>query len=74
MPQYELDGVGPARFSGLRRGRTPEEAARLAGEISDAAALVIEGEGDREGWRAVTADGAPAGRLRLHQRMRFRRD
>ncbi|MDX1420333.1 MAG: hypothetical protein R3181_10235 [Rubricoccaceae bacterium] len=74
MPQYELDAVGPARFSGRRRGRTPEEAARRAGQVPDASALAVAPEADREGWQAVTVDGVPAGRLRPHARMRFRRD
>jgi hypothetical protein len=74
MPQYELEGVGPSRFSGLQRGRTPEEAARLAGGVPDASALVVSPEVDRDGWQAVTVDDVPSGRLRLHQRMRFRRD
>jgi hypothetical protein len=74
MPQYELDAVGPARFSGLQRGRTPEEAVRLAGGVPDPGTLVVAPEADREGWQAVTVDGQPSGRVRLHQRMRFRRD
>jgi len=74
MPQYELDAVGPARFTGLQRGRTPEEAVRRAGQVPDDSALVIGPEADREGWQDVAVDGAPAGRVRPHQRMRFRRD
>jgi hypothetical protein len=74
MPQYELEGIGPTRFTGLQRGRAPEEAARLAGNIPEASALVVAPETDREGWQAVSVDGRPSGRLRLHQRMRFRRD
>ena len=74
MPQYELDAVGLSHFSGLQRGRTPEEAVRQAGEVPDASALVVAPEPDREGWQAVTVDGDAAGRVRLHQRMRFRRD
>ena len=74
MPQYELEAVGPARFSGLQRGRTPEEAVHLAGGVPDDQTLVVAPEADREGWQAVLVDGQPAGRLRPHQRMRFRRD
>jgi hypothetical protein len=74
MPQYELDAAGPARSSGRQRGRTPEEAVRLAGEVPDASTLVVAPEADGEGWQAVTVDGVPSGRVRPHQRMRFRRD
>lgn len=74
MPQYELEKVGPARFSGLSRGRTPEEAVRLAGGVPDTSTLVL-GEADGPGaWRPVRVDGVPAGRVRPHARMRFRRD
>jgi hypothetical protein len=73
MPQFELEDVGPESFTGLRRGRTPEEAARLAGGIPAEAVLVLA-EPDREDWQTVALDGQPAGRIRLHQRMRFRRD
>ncbi len=74
MPQYELDAVGPARFTGLQRGRTPEEAVRRAGGVPDDQSLLIEPEADVQGWQAVLVDGAPSGRVRPHQRMRFRRD
>jgi hypothetical protein len=74
MPQYELDAVGPARYSGLQRGRTPEEAVRTAGAVPDTSTLVIGAEEGPEGWCPVTVDGTPAGRVRPHQRMRFRRD
>lgn len=74
MPQFELEEVGPAGFSGRVRGRTPEEAVRQAAELPEAARVEVEEETDLHGWAAVRVDGQPAGRVRLHQRMRFRRD
>lgn len=68
MPQYEVEiaGKAPARV----RGRDPEDAVRRAG-LADAA---VEPEPDLQGWRDVTASGSVVGRVREHQRMRFRRD
>lgn len=74
MPQYELEDVGPASFTGRQRGRSPEEAVRQAADLPDDAPLEVEPEADLQGWQAVRIDGAPSGRVRLHQRMRFRRD
>ncbi len=72
MPQFELDGVGPARTSGLRRARDAEDAVRRA--VGVGVAAVVEAEEDVQGWRTVQIGGEPAGRVRVHQRMRFRRD
>ncbi|MEM1043355.1 MAG: hypothetical protein AAGI91_12085 [Bacteroidota bacterium] len=74
MPQYELDAVGPGRTSGRTRGRTPEETVRRAADVPAEAEVCVEAEADLQGWRAVYVDGAPSGRVRLHQRMQFRRD
>lgn len=74
MPQYELEGVGPARFTGLERGRTAEDAARRAGTIPDDQPVEVGEPEGPQSWQAVAVGGVPAGRLRLHQRMRFRRD
>ena len=74
MPQYELDTAGPVAFSGLTRGRSPEDAVRRAGGVPEESRVEVgEPEGPEE-WQAVRVDGEPAGRLRAHQRMRFRRD
>ena len=73
MPQFELDTVGPDRFCGRTRGRTPEDAVQRAAGL-DAAATVSLGSEDLQGWRDVEIDGQPSGRVRLHQRMQFRRD
>lgn len=74
MPQYELDNAGPVRFSGLARGRTPEDAVRRSGGVPGDAPVEIEEPEGPEGWQPVRVGGEPAGRLRAHQRMRFRRD
>jgi len=74
MPQFELDAVGPESVSGLFRGRTPEEAIRRAGGVDDEVPVVVVSEEDVQGWQQVEIDSTPAGRVRLHQRMRFRRD
>jgi hypothetical protein len=74
MPQFELDHVGRDGLSGLFRGRGPEEAVRRATGITEDAPIRVEDEPDLQGWREVYIDGQPAGRVRLHQRMRFRRD
>ena len=74
MPQYELDTVGPARTSGRFRGRTPEEAVRRAADLPEDAGLTVEDDADLHGWRAVRLSGEASGRVRLHQRMQFRRD
>lgn len=74
MPQFELDSVGSDRVSGLFRGRTAEEAVLRALERQPGAPLAVAAAEDVQGWREVLLDDAPAGRVRLHQRMRFRRD
>ncbi len=66
--------MGPASFSGLVRGRTPDEAIRRATDVPDAVEIAVEAEADVHGWQTVLFDGAPMGRVRPHQRMRFRRD
>lgn len=73
MPQFELDAVGPECFSGRVRGRTPEEAVRRVAGLDEAIEIALGGE-DLQGWRAVEIDGGASGRIRLHQRMQFRRD
>ena len=74
MPQYELDAVGPDRVTDLRRGRTPEGAVRTALGVGDDVAVEVGPAEGAEGWRAVRVDGVASGRIRPHQRMRFRRD
>jgi len=74
MPQYEVETVGPERYSGLVRGRSPEDAVRRAGGVPDASAVEVGAAEGPEAWQAVRVDGREAGRVRAHQRMRFRRD
>lgn len=74
MPQYELDAVGAEEYSGRVRGRTPDEAVRRAISLPDDAAVVLADDEDLHGWREVRIDSTPSGRVRLHQRMQFRRD
>ena len=74
MPQFELEQVGPDGFSGLARGRTPEEAVRRGIRLREECIVTIDSEADVQGWQSVQVDGAPSGRVRPHQRMRFRRD
>lgn len=74
MPQFELDGVGPARFTGLTRARDAEDAARRAGAAPVGEPVDVAAPEGPDGWQAVRVGGSDAGRLRAHQRMRFRRD
>ena len=77
MPQFEIEtAAAPGPSAGppaLTRGRTPEEAFRQAAGVPDTAALELD-PADREGWHVARVDGVEAGRVRPHQRMRFRRD
>ncbi|MDT0630588.1 hypothetical protein RQM47_13695 [Rubrivirga sp. S365] len=71
MPQFETAPLnGPSAFV---RARSAE------GAVADAAGRDVEAVevGDAEagsGWREATVDGAPWGRVRPRDRMRFRRD
>jgi len=73
VPQYELDRTG-AEAGALVRGRSPEDAVRRAAEVPDATAVEVDAPEGVEGWQAVRVGGEAAGRIRAHQRMRFRRD
>ena len=74
MPQFELENVGDACFCGLVRGRTMEDAIRQAVESAGDLELSVAPDADLHGWHEVYVDGNSAGRIRKHQRMRFRRD
>lgn len=74
MPQFELENVGPNKFSGLVRGRSIEEAVRGVAAISDEALLRVDAKPDVQGWQVVFVEEEESGRVRAHQRMRFRRD
>lgn len=73
MPQYELDRTGEGAGA-LVRGRSPEDAVRRAVDVPEATAVEVDAPEGVEGWQAVRVGGEAAGRIRAHQRMRFRRD
>lgn len=68
MPQFEFETPDGTRR--LLRARDPEDAARRAGVESPH----LGAEVDVAGWREVLTGEETAGRVREHQRMRFRRD
>ncbi|MFN3597629.1 MAG: hypothetical protein ACK41D_10205 [Rubricoccaceae bacterium] len=74
MPQFELDAVGPAATSGLTRGRDAADAVRRAAALPPDADVSVDAHADAHGWQCVRIAGVEAGRIRLHGRMRFRRD
>ena len=74
MPQFELENVGPEKISRLVRGRSVEEAIRRGGGIPENAEMTIDEHSDVQRWQEVVLDGEVSGRVRPHQRMRFRRD
>jgi hypothetical protein len=74
MPQFELDSVGQAELSGLYRGLDVTDAVRRALDLGPDVEVEIAEPAGVAAWQDVTVDGVPAGRVRLHQRMRFRRD
>ena len=68
MPQYEYESASGE--SQILRARDAADAARRAG-VPDPE---VAPEADVQGWRDVSASGEPVGRVRDHNRMRFRRD
>ncbi len=72
MPQFEVELTTPEPIAGLYRGRNAEDAVRNA--LGYSSPIDIGDEEDLLGWRQVDIGGESAGRVRLHQRMRFRRD
>jgi hypothetical protein len=73
MPQFELE-MRETLHSGLVRGRDLEDAVRRALELGPAAPVALGDPDGAAAWREIVIGGAPAGRGRPHQRMRFRRD
>ena len=74
MPQFELDEVGPKQISGLVRGRSAQDAVQKCEGMPETAQVAITEKADVQGWMAVSVEGQASGRVRLHQRMKFRRD
>ena len=68
MPQFEVESASGE--SQVLRARDAADACRRAG-VDDPE---VSPEADVQGWREVMASGEPAGRVRDHSRMRFRRD
>ena len=74
MPQFELDNVGPQKINGLVRARSADDATRRALNLDDNTGFSVTEKEDLQGWQDVVIDGKASGRIRLHQRMKFRRD
>ncbi len=72
MPQFETERPGaPAE---VLRARDAADAVRRAASLLDDAVVDVADPSGPDGWCDATANGTPAGRVRPHARMRFRRD
>ena len=80
MPQFETErrAASGAASGGADaatvRALDAADAVRRAFGLAPHAVVAVGEASPRDGWAAVTVDGAPAGRVRPHARMRFRRD
>lgn len=78
MPQFELEDVKSGKGIERVRARSAEEAARSWLGLPEDAKVKFEKADspmeELEGWRKVIGAGVVRGRIRPHQRMRFRRD
>jgi len=78
MPQFELEDVRSGKGIERVRALTAEDAARQwLGTSDDAVVELVKPNVAMEaleGWRTILVAGAVRGRIRPHQRMRFRRD
>ena len=75
MPQFEVQHG--ARAAVFVRARGPEDAvAKTVGASGpdESGAVDVGPPAPGTGWRPVTVDGEPWGRVRARDRMRFRRD
>ena len=72
MPQFETER--PSAPAQTVRARDAADAVRRAAALPDTAQVEIGQPTGPDGWADATADGAPAGRVRPHHRMKFRRD
>ncbi|MEM1057264.1 MAG: hypothetical protein AAGI52_17230 [Bacteroidota bacterium] len=72
MPQYEVET--PDGDLQRLRAKTPEDAARRAVLVDTSDQVALAPEADVQGWRTITLEGQEVGRVRVHNRMRFRRD
>ena len=73
MPQFETE---PPEGSPPRvlRATDAADAVRRALSLPPETPVAIGDPSPRDAWAEVTAAGEPAGRVRPHARMRFRRD
>jgi hypothetical protein len=78
MPQFEIKDSSSTEEIKRIRARTAEEAVRAWYQLSPDTMVSLEREEDQmdelEGWRIIRVHGHMKGRIRAHQRMRFRRD
>lgn len=77
MPQFELKQSHPGNRQVVLRGRTPEDAVRRFTDAPPDATIELQPETGPDhlaGWQRFLVNGQPAGRVRPHHRMRFRRD
>ncbi|HEX9950364.1 MAG TPA: hypothetical protein VGB53_01225 [Rubricoccaceae bacterium] len=72
MPQFETERPGAPNQT--VRARDAADAVRRAAEVPDTAQVDIGPPTGPDGWADATIDGTPAGRVRPHARMKFRRD
>lgn len=73
MPQFETERLGGAEAR-IGRARDAEDAVRRAFDVPAEARIQVGPPDLRDAWCAVSVDDTPAGRVRPHARMRFRRD
>ena len=78
MPQFELEDIKSGKGIERVRALTAEDAARQwLGTPDDAVVEFVRPNAAMEaleGWTTIVVAGAVQGRIRPHQRMRFRRD
>ena len=72
MPQFETER--PGKSAAVVRAADLEDAVRRAFGVPAGTVVVVGPPSPRDAWAPVVVDGAPAGRVRPHARMRFRRD
>ena len=76
MPQYEIKDTKSPETVVRVRARSAVEAVRTQFDLDESTSIEIEG-GVRfealEGWQDANADGETIARIRVFQRMKFRR-
>lgn len=72
MPTFETErpGAPPETL----RARDAADAVRRAHNVPADAVVAVADPSGPDGWCEATVNGTPAGRVRPHARMRFRRD